>query len=236
MKITTGQAIGLRPYQEDRFVILQQASNTLIAVFDGHSGEAVVNILERELPTAAERYTDRIEKDPVDFIRTVYAYLDEKTKDSEQGSTASMALITEDKIILAVLGDSPIQVIFKDGMEYKMPEHNVRSNYDEWMAAQSRGGVIQNGYLFDPNRSYRKGLQMTRAFGDSDLRAVLLQTPQTSILQRDEVQSLLVASDGLTDPGHETSPFLLTKHVTGEELAEKYKGSFDNVTAVVVQF
>jgi protein phosphatase 1L len=234
MRITSGQELGQRPYQEDRFVVIEdiEKDRTLIAVFDGHSGSRAVDTLATSLPDVLRRYVDR---EPVDLIKTVYTYLDEKTKDIDSGSTASMALITPDKVVLAVLGDSPIQAILKD-KEFTMPEHNVRTNYYETMEAQQRGGTIYGGYLFDPMKGYNKGIQMSRVFGDSDLRRVTSQIPEVSVLEREDVVSLLVASDGLTDPAHVTAPFLLTKDVTAEELVEKFKNSFDNVTAVVVHF
>ena len=174
---------------------------------------------------------------PEDQMKGIHQYLDDKTKRLlKTGVRLRWHLITPDEIVLAVLGDSPIQVLMTDGTEFVMPEHNVRSNYQESQDAMSRGGVVVNGYLFKDYGDYAKGIQMSRTFGDVSLRSVTLQTPQTAVLKRADVSSLLVASDGLTDPAHMTASFLLTKGVTGPELAKKYKNSFDNVTAVVVHF
>src|SRR5580692_11463705 len=106
MRITHGQAQGQRPYQEDRYIILSDGGNTLVAVFDGHSGSQTVDKLNDELPILYKRYENR---SPEDFIRTLYTTLDERTKDFEDGSTASMVFITPEKTIVAILGDSPVQ-------------------------------------------------------------------------------------------------------------------------------
>lgn len=234
MKITYGQAQGQRPYQEDRYVIIEdrEKDRTLIAVFDGHSGSRTVDHLAASLSDALFRHND---SSGVDLLKNIYTDLDKETKDMVDGSTASMALIERNEITLAVLGDSPIQWLTKEG-EFRMPEHNVRTNYYEAVEAQERGGIIYGGYLFDPMRGYDRGIQMSRVFGDVDLRRVTDRTPEIKLLKRGDVSSLLIASDGLTDPAHVIDPFLLTEVITAEELVDKFKNSFDNVTAVVVHF
>jgi serine/threonine protein phosphatase PrpC len=233
LKITHGTAIGQRPYQEDRYLVVKQGELTLIGVFDGHSGAEVSEKCYNILAATFLRYINR---KPIDLVNTIFSVLDTETKDFKGGSTASLVLITPEVVVTGVLGDSPIQILYKGGEEVVLPEHNVRSNYCEALEVQSRGGVIVNGYLFKTYGDYNKGIQMSRVLGDVELRGVTSQEPEVVLFMRENVTSLLVASDGLTDPAHQTAPFLLTKHTTAEELIEKYKNSFDNVTAVVVQF
>lgn len=227
MEITSSTAVGGREYQEDRIVITGNGPNILIAVLDGHSGSECVDAASTTLPALFQKSDD---------LHTIYKALHEITKDLNSGSTASIALITPNFITAAVLGDSPIQLI-NDGVNITLPEHNVRSNSSERDSAMSRGGVVSHGYLFDPLLSWGSGLQMSRALGDKKLRRVLSSEPEVFYFKREEVTSLLIASDGLTDPAHDSVPFLLNKHIDALELVDRFKVSaFDNVSAVVVQF
>ena len=230
MEITSAQIIGGRPYQEDRMSVIIDTPNVLVSVFDGHSGSGCVELLQKHIFLFYQLYTLECQNLPgKEILKRIYSDLNTLTKDCEDGSTASSALITPEGVSLAVLGDSPIQVLTPSG-PYVMPEHNVRTNYDESLSAMSRGGVISSGYLYTPG--FGKGLQMSRSFGDKEMGDIILRTPQITTL--DNVQSILVATDGLTDPGHFEAPFLLTKESTAQELVERYKNSFDNVTAIVV--
>ena len=240
MIITTATDIGTRPYQEDRHCVYFHNNDIYLAVFDGHGGSKTVDTLRTEFPALIERYTapNSIDRNPVELLKTIHAVLDERTEDFEDGSTASMGIITKDKVVLSVLGDSPIQAITTGPEpEVTLPDHNVRSNKIEHYEAIQRGGTVLGGYLFDSKNIFGRGLQMSRAFGNVQLRAVLNQTPEIFVFDRALIKSLLIASDGIVDSSHSTAPFVLTKHCTAQELVDSRKDiAFDNVTAIVVHF
>jgi serine/threonine protein phosphatase PrpC len=231
MIITAGTRLGNRPYQEDRFSILEDDLGTLVSVFDGHGGETTVDKCFKDLPEIYKKTNPDVTSR--DRIRKIYALLDELTKDDHTGSTASLAYITPTEVVLAVLGDSPVQALLSgEYPEFTMPEHNVRSNVQEASDIIGRGGVISNGYVF--KNFGGPGLQMSRALGDAHLYSILNQKPQTVVIPRWKVKSILVATDGLIDPAHAKNKFLLATDSTAEVLLDSRTDFFDNATAVVI--
>ncbi|MBI3274029.1 MAG: hypothetical protein HYZ69_02700, partial [Candidatus Colwellbacteria bacterium] len=120
------------------------------------------------------------------------------------------------------------------------PEHNVRSNLEERKAAEQRGGIYSGGYIWNDLGSLGQGLQMSRALGDAHLGNILSREPDVYTIA--EPLWVLVASDGLFDPGHSDTYRLLQeiedyakRNATADELMKwvEKRGLKDNATALV---
>ncbi|MFZ2226023.1 MAG: PP2C family serine/threonine-protein phosphatase [Candidatus Moraniibacteriota bacterium] len=236
---------GPRDYQEDRGLSVRIIAPTftawLLAVFDGHFGQMVSEFCSKKINelfkmTGVSRAESTLKK--------IVAQLDKETKNFEEGSTLSIALITERpkgmfSASIAILGDSPIIVFDKSGKIHVSPEHNVRTNLEEREAAKGRGGRYHPvGYIFA--RGYDNGIQLGRALGDTNFGKVLSHKPEIYTIPNP--QWVLVATDGLFDPTHENSVELIgeigkyaKQSANAEDLmawAER-RGLSDNATAIV---
>jgi len=239
MKITTATDMGGRSHQEDGFVIFRGRKGVLLAVMDGHTGDGtavfVAENLKRIFAPAIKRFGARR------ALSVIFNKLNLLTREMESGSTLSVVWITKKgaRAHIAILGDSPIIVKTPGHDTWLAPEHNVRTNLKDRGAAVRRGGTYGNGYLFG---SGDKGLQLSRALGDSELDDVLDRTPEIFSVPIKKGTAIILASDGVLDPSHEESTAHVERLVKmvmsgsgAKDLVEDAlrRRTGDNVTAVV---
>lgn len=239
--VTSSMIQGPREYQEDRHFYKRiegpKFYGWLLAVMDGHIGSSVAELCVKEIEglfnLSDANHTEKA-------LRDLVSALNLKTSNFYEGSTLSVACILEshNKVSVAVLGDSPVIVVDKNGKLHVSPEHNIRSNIEERKAAEKRGGVCSGGYLYTQNGD--QGLQMSRALGDSYLEGVISRKPDIYTIQNPSW--VLVASDGLIDPSHKDSENLYKKikkyadkRARADDLMQwvTKRGPKDNVTAIV---
>jgi len=239
--VTCIQERGPRGYQEDRsfykYIEYPQGRGWLLAVMDGHGGALVADLCVKEIE---HLFTLQNMETVEEALRSLVSALNEKTSRSYVGSTLSVACILEDRkeVSIAVLGDSPVVVLGSNGKLHVSPEHNVRSNMKEREAVEKRGGVYEGGYIWTKYRDH--GLQMSRALGDAYLEGILSRDPEIYTIT--DPQWILVASDGLIDPGHNQSEELFSeigeyakKNATADDLMKwaVSRELRDNATAIV---
>ena len=236
--VTSSVKQGPRPYQEDRCyeTYIPDSEWQLLAVMDGHGGAEVSDFCANNI----FRMMLLDKGNPEYRLSSLVANLNSATCRYTAGSTFSGIIISEglNTVSAAILGDSPIVVYDRQGRLHISPEHNVRSNLEERKAAEQRGGLYSNGYIC--SRFGDLGLQMSRALGDVHLDGILCREPDIYTIS--EPAWVLVASDGLFDPGHlETNRLMeeirefAKKNATADELmnwAEKRELQ-DNATALV---
>jgi serine/threonine protein phosphatase PrpC len=202
MKISTASELGLRDYQEDRYVVHHTNAGVLLGIMDGHGGEDVADVCRDYLATFWD--LSILNRHPQEALGLVVWQLDCITNEYHCGSTVSLAFVptAEDFVHVATLGDSPVIVRSPDGIAHVSTSHNVRTNLEEREAAIKRGAEYRNGYIFDAQQ-WRNGdgLQMGRALGDSSLSTILSRKPsiETHVLG----DFILLGSDGILDPSHE---------------------------------
>lgn len=209
--VTSAQEQGPREYQEDRSFYKRiknpDCHGWLLAIMDGHIGSSVAELCAKEIENLfVLQDADHAEE----ALLHLASDLNAKTFNHSAGSTLSVACVLEDqrRVSIAILGDSPVIVLDSYGELHVSPEHNVRSNLKEREAAINRGGMYEDGYIFDKfDRNYDRGLQMSRALGDAYLGSVLSHEPEIYTIS--DPQWILVASDGLLDPSHANSKTLL---------------------------
>ncbi len=242
--VTSAVKQGPRSHQEDRYLHMKVVCESrpcgeLLAVMDGHGGYTVAGLCEQGIRNVFE-FTGPDQSEAA--LKKLVAELSLLTKSFNEGSTISLALITDTprKVSIAVLGDSPVVVYDKQGRLHTSPEHNVRSNLEERKAAEQRGGIYSGGYIWNDLGDLGQGLQMSRALGDVGLDGILSREPD--IYTIDKPVWVLVASDGLFDPVHFDTDSLFEeirkyaeRNANADELmkwAEK-RGLKDNATALV---
>lgn len=248
--ITVSTAQGERDHQEDRSVHLRidlppipYGTGWLLAVFDGHRGATTAEKASQSLPAMFETHLRAQRGDIPGTFRDVFSSLNKMATGQISGSTASMVYIPENaqSVYLAVLGDSPIAILDVKGGVHIGPEHNVRTNLKERVAAEARGGVYQGGYLEDSDLP-GIGLQMSRSLGDADLNRVLNREPEIQTVAMGGEGYVLVGTDGLFAPGEGSGPEqlkrilgLIRKGAGAEEVVKDAlrRQTGDNVTAIV---
>ena len=179
--VTSAKEKGPRSYQEDRHLHIKVACKSgfqgeLLAVMDGHGGESVSEFCEKEIPDLFKLFEP---EQAETALKELVAELSLRTSHFRAGSTISLALITDNprKVSVAVLGDSPVVVLDERGQLHLSPEHNVRSNLEERKAAEQRGGIFSDGYIWNDLGDLGQGLQMGRALGDARLGSILSRRP-----------------------------------------------------------
>lgn len=242
--VTVHSAKGARASQEDHYARFSTNRVHVYAVFDGHGGDECALASSHALRafwTAAEaEYGDDI----MAVTKEAIALLADATKNDQSGSTLSLVAIrkSDNHVWGAVLGDSPILIKAEGSGDsprppYSMPEHNVRTNTIERYEAEQRGGVYYRGYMMDGNA----GLQMSRALGDVKLRFL---SREPTIWEYSNVRYIILATDGVVDPGHksETAKYELMDLVeAGAEAHDLVRRATDdlktgdNATAFVIR-
>lgn len=173
-------------------------------------------------------------------VNEVFLKTAEKMK-LHDGSTGLVAIIRDNKILVANVGDCRALVV-SNGRPIQMSTDHKPTNIEEQKRISSLGGTVVN--CMGVARVNRV-LAVSRAFGNRTLRTVI--RPDAELTQRDLVEGddfLVLASDGLWDVLKNKdvsdvcySPYLQRKpQVIAEELVQMAlaRGSMDNVTCVVV--
>ncbi len=142
-------------------------------------------------------------------------------------------------------GQCNLGKIMKNGQYWHSPEHNVRSNPAEVKRINTVGGYVHNGYAFSGKGSFSSGgLQLSRALGDRDFADILSREPEIFEVPLGVGSFVLVGTDGLFDPGHESSRAssdiiaLVEKGATAGNLVHQAtvaKPTGDNVTALLLR-
>lgn len=163
---------GERETMEDALVVTKIDDTQLYAIFDGHGGRAVADLLQDEFPSLlSEKLADL--SDPtddaiVDTIKEAFVVFDESLflRDVEEpiksGSTAIVVIRRQDTLFIANLGDSRA-VIFDDSGKIKYHSKDQKpTDPPELKRIEQVGGKVING---------RVGgiLATARAFGDFHL-------------------------------------------------------------------
>jgi len=192
-----------RPHNEDSLFIDEEQN--LYVVADGMGGHAAGEVASKLVVETLRDYMQRFEADEdaealedadeslskeanrllsgIQLAnRGVFHVASSKDKFKGMGSTVSAAYFTDDALILANVGDSPIYVIHNGSIELLSVTHNVIS---EQMA-------------IDPEAAQQIGAQyrnmLTRAMGIEE--TVLPDITEIPYYQGDMV---VISSDGLTD-------------------------------------
>jgi protein phosphatase len=210
----------------------------------GHAGGEVASALAVDtLKTYfAENWHDRLPNEAqlreaiVLANRAIFDLNQERASSGSgrMGTTLAMALVQDDKLAIAHVGDSRIyRFSARNGLEQIMTDHEVGQR-------EMQRGVEESIAYARPD-----AYQLTQALGPRDESGI---KPDVSFLELNEDMLLLLCSDGLTDNGLLENYWEshLTPLLSGQmsldvgvghliELANQHNGH-DNITAIVVRF
>ncbi|XP_044976371.1 probable protein phosphatase 2C 7 isoform X2 [Hordeum vulgare subsp. vulgare] len=174
------------------------------------------------------------------YTRTDTDFLDAETNiHREDGSTASTAILIDNHLYVANVGDSRA-VISKAGKAIALSDDHKPDRSDERERIENAGGVVTF------SGTWRVGgvLAMSRAFGDRLLKRFVVAEPEIQEQEiDDELEYLILASDGLWDVvSNEHAVAFVKGEVCPEAAARKLteiafaRGSTDNITCIVIEF
>ena len=174
--------------------------NTILAVFDGHGGQEIVDKVNKELPNRIKVAIGKLQ-DPVQVATILIAEfekLDSELERTVSGSTGTVAVILSKHIVVANVGDSPAILFTKEGQLLGTTVNHDCYNPDE----EKR--VIQNGGICVPDRAnhlrLRSGLAVTRSFGDfTHGKKIVIARPETYIWPRTKDTILSISSDSFAE-------------------------------------
>ncbi|XP_021729054.1 probable protein phosphatase 2C 76 isoform X2 [Chenopodium quinoa] len=239
---------GKRASMEDFFDVKMSKKNgktvCLFGIFDGHGGSRAAEYLKDYLFENLMKHPKFIEDTKVAISET-YKKTDAEFLDSEKdtfrddGSTASTAVLVENHLYVANVGDSRT-VISKAGKAIALSEDHKPNRLDERKRIESAGGVVMWA------GTWRVGgvLAMSRAFGNRMLKQFVVAEPEIQEQEiNEELELLVLASDGLWDVvPNEDAVSIAWAEEEPEAAARKLtetafnRGSADNITCIVVRF
>lgn len=216
----------------------------LFGIFDGHGGSRAAEFLKQHLFENLMKHPEFRSNTKL-AISNTYQQTDRDFLESEKdtfrddGSTASTAVLVDNHLYVANVGDSRT-IISKAGKAIPLSEDHKPNRSDERKRIESAGGVVMWA------GTWRVGgvLAMSRAFGNRMLKQFVVAEPEIQDLEVDEELELLVlASDGLWDVvANEDAISLAQTEEDPESAARKLtetaftRGSADNITCIVVKF
>ena len=217
---------GERETMEDSILINQNA----IAVFDGHGGSQTACYATFRMAQELTNPADFTE----DYITELVAQLvhDIKNQQYQDGATMALALLKDDAIISAHLGDSRVLLISKDGSLRHETQDHKPLNRDEIDRILAMGGRIAN---------QRTGgiLAVARSLGDFDVCGIGYEPAIKTVKLRSTDQWLVVACDGVFDViTNDEIAHMSRSYTNASEFAYAIRntaytrGSLDNISVI----
>jgi len=241
---------------EDRFAKIHLPQIQLYCVFDGHGGSKIVDQVVHKLPNRIAQLFMRTNLNQEDFlvrsIQRLYSELDEelsKTLSNDpSGSTASVVVITGNKIYFINLGDS--RTILYNGHGKILFETTDHSPIDEY---EKKRIETLGGHIITADIPRVQGiLGVTRSFGDFELKRVFTSKTYQSmgwvsvipdvfiydIKPNTEPLRILLASDGLWDAFQSKAAAVFALN-TGDPcwslIDQAKKKTTDDITIIIVE-
>ncbi|XP_014496129.1 protein phosphatase 2C 37 isoform X2 [Vigna radiata var. radiata] len=111
------------------------------------------------------------------------------------GSTAIIAILTPDKIVVSNCGDSRA-VLCRAGVAIPLSSDHKPDRPDELLRVESKGGRV----IYWDGARVLGVLAMSRAIGDYYLKPFVISEPEVTVMERSDAdECLILASDGLWD-------------------------------------
>lgn len=186
------------------------------AVFDGHGCSHVATMCKERLHAIVKEEVEKAKED-LDWeitMKKCFARMDEevqrwsKSKEAPTcrcelqtphcdavGSTAVVAVVTPDKIIVANCGDSRA-VLCRNNVAVPLSDDHKPDRADELVRIQAAGGRV----IYWDGPRVLGVLAMSRAIGDNYLKPYVISEPEVTVTERSWVdECLILGSDGLWD-------------------------------------
>jgi len=221
------------------------SSQLFAAVYDGHGGREVVELIKKHLHGNILR--EMKVSEPKDALKKAFEDTDNQIKEmvgqkgTSSGCTAVVAIITKHprhrELTVANIGDSRA-ILCRNNKAIRLTyEHKASDEAEKQRITSLKGMVIQN--------KVGGVLSVTRAFGDYELKESgwISNEPHISSISLTEDDTFLIlACDGLFDVlqdqhvidaiGPESNPNNAAERLVTQALS---KGTTDNVSVVVLR-
>jgi len=239
---------------------------SFFGVFDGHGGQMASDFVAENLhkylleEKRKPEIDNNLEKALISaFMRVEVEFLSKAlTEDLKDGTTAIVAIINENKLIVGNIGDSEL-IICNSGKPISLcPVHNPKRNQKEVERIEAEGGKLYNDRLAHPSLNPAIfNIAVSRAIGDIFFKhkdytknkpSALTATPDiVSYTLSGDDDFAVLACDGLWDvmSHQDVVEFVLPRlkdldnpqEVTRQLVEEAFKrGSQDNITTLIITF
>ncbi|XP_020226408.1 probable protein phosphatase 2C 76 [Cajanus cajan] len=239
-----GKRVTMEDFYDIKTLKIGGQSICLFGIFDGHGGSRAAEYLKEHLFDNLVKHPKFL-TDAKLAISETYQQTDADFLDSEKetfrddGSTASTAVLIDNHLYVANVGDSRT-IISKAGKAIALSEDHKPNRSDERKRIENAGGVVMWA------GTWRVGgvLAMSRAFGNRMLKQFVVAEPEIQDQKIDEqIELLILASDGLWDVVQNDDAVSLARAEEEPEAAARKlteaafsRGSADNITCIVVRF
>ncbi|OMO76668.1 phosphatase 2C (PP2C)-like protein [Corchorus olitorius] len=162
---------------------------------EAYGGETAVD-WKRTMEKSFERMDKEVQVWTVDAVENSTCRCELQTPQCDAvGSTAVVAIVTPDKIIVGNCGDSRA-VLCRNGVALPLSEDHKPDRPDELERIEEAGGRV----IYWDGPRVLGVLAMSRAIGDNYLKPFVIPEPEVTITERNgDEECLILASDGLWD-------------------------------------
>ncbi|KAI3891337.1 hypothetical protein MKX03_031433 [Papaver bracteatum] len=202
------------------------------AVYDGHGGSGVANVCRDQLHRVLVNEIESCDGDEIDWENVMvscFLKMDDQVSgkgvENDEiksiGSTAVVALISTDQIIVANCGDSRA-VLSRGGTAIPLSQDHRPDRTDEMERVEAAGGRVINW------NGYRVlgVLATSRSIGDHYLKPYVISVPDVTITSRTESDEFVIlASDGLWDVMSNDMACNIARKCLGGKIAKKFASS-----------
>ncbi|XP_059629079.1 protein phosphatase 2C 51-like [Cornus florida] len=183
------------------FLTMDSRNYDFYGVYDGHGGSGVARGCRdrlHQLVLAEIEGGEAVSAMEVDWEKVMIASfgkMDEEVFGSESGSTAVVAVVGEEELVVANCGDSRA-VLSRGGVALPMSTDHKPDRPDELERIEAAGGRVINWY----GQRVSGVLATSRSIGDDCLKPFVISEPEVRVCKRtDADEFLILASDGLWD-------------------------------------
>ena len=216
----------------------------LFGVFDGHGGSQAAKYVKDNLFARLLSHPDAQSNLPYALVQT-FAQIDveylekESEKHCDDGTTAVVAIIQDNILTIANVGDSRA-VLSSGGETIAMSDDHKPNRPDERKRIEEAGGIVVWAYSW----RVMGVMAVSRSIGDKLYKQYVISDPEIKqhVLNKED-DLLILASDGLWDVLSSREAVALISEVKDAEdaakalSAEAYnRGSKDNITCIVIRF
>jgi serine/threonine protein phosphatase PrpC len=201
---------GYKNPSEDRISIYETKKGyTIYSIFDGHSGQRCVDLVNKMLPIriqyALDEQTLSSPEDIANLLTVEFEKMETECSQSlnvwDGGTTAVVSIVTDTHIITAHLGDSPALLMTKEGeLLQSTKDHDSRNTFEVDRVNQE-GGWFSDSNEFGEKRIFNS-LSVTRCFGNKAKKENeygLIAIPEIDIWERKPNTYLILCSDSFTE-------------------------------------
>ncbi|KAH0790766.1 protein phosphatase 2C [Histomonas meleagridis] len=230
------ETIGVRNTMEDASAIIGEFAGVgtqYFAVFDGHGGSNVSAFCANNLHLEISRNL-KTEASVEKAIENAFKRAnDAASKWPCEGCTAAIAIIIQNTIYCANVGDSRV-ILVENGHATRMTYDHKASDPTERDLVNQRGGVVINGRV-------NGILMVSRAIGDAELGDACSCQPYIKKSHRKDGMKMVIACDGVFDVMTDEDVAQIASSCSNTAEAARIikdesikRGSLDNVTCIVI--